>query len=141
MTSEVSNILYEIHPERRLADGGDVERFLKEVDNFTACNILYDPSHFILQQLDYCPLSTITQRISGDVPRQDAEFPPNGKKRIYGGFKAGSTDPVGFARLAMGSRLWRYFSENWPGYGFDAGRMARLPDTGVVDRECALETS
>jgi len=47
------NVCYEIHPGEDLHDGVTFERFLEEVDGHSRCNILYDPSHFILQQLDY----------------------------------------------------------------------------------------
>jgi len=47
------DICFEIHPGEDLHDGVTFERFLDEVDGHARCNILYDPSHFILQQLDY----------------------------------------------------------------------------------------
>ena len=42
---------YEIHPGEDLHDGETFERFLAE--DHSRVNILYDPSHFVLQQLDY----------------------------------------------------------------------------------------
>src|SRR5215471_182550 len=47
------DLCYEIHPGEDLHDGVTFERFLKAVDNHNRCRMLYDPSHFVLQQLDY----------------------------------------------------------------------------------------
>ena len=47
------DVCYEIHPGEDLHDGVTFERFLKATNNHKRVNILYDPSHFILQQLDY----------------------------------------------------------------------------------------
>jgi sugar phosphate isomerase/epimerase len=44
---------FELHPGEDLHDGVTFERFLEAVDNHPRANILYDPSHFMLQQLDY----------------------------------------------------------------------------------------
>jgi sugar phosphate isomerase/epimerase len=37
----------------RFIDGETYEMFLKAVNNHSRACILYDPSHFVLQQLDY----------------------------------------------------------------------------------------
>ncbi len=47
------DLCYEIHPGEDLHDGVTFEMFLERVDHHPACNMLYDPSHFVLQQLDY----------------------------------------------------------------------------------------
>ena len=47
------NVCYEIHPGEDLHDGITFEMLLERVGNHPRCNILYDPSHFVLQQLDY----------------------------------------------------------------------------------------
>ena len=47
------DIGFEIHPGEDLHDGVTFEMFLERVHNHPRCNILYDPSHLILQQLDY----------------------------------------------------------------------------------------
>jgi hypothetical protein len=47
------DLCYEIHPGEDLHDGVTYEMFLERVGNHSRCNILYDPSHFLLQQLDY----------------------------------------------------------------------------------------
>src|SRR5690606_40478097 len=47
------DLCYEIHPGEDLHDGVSYEMFLERVNNHTRANLLYDPSHFVLQQLDY----------------------------------------------------------------------------------------
>ncbi|STW40607.1 inosose isomerase [Klebsiella pneumoniae] len=47
------DVCYEIHPGEDLHDGVTFERFLALVDNHPRCNMLYDPSHLHLQQMDY----------------------------------------------------------------------------------------
>jgi sugar phosphate isomerase/epimerase len=58
------DLCYEIHPGEDLHDGVTFERFLDGVDNHPRCNILYDPSHLHLQQLDYWHLSISTMNAS-----------------------------------------------------------------------------
>ena len=46
------DLCYEIHPGEDLHDGVTFEKFLEATNNHTRANLLYDPSPFILQQLD-----------------------------------------------------------------------------------------
>ena len=77
---------FEIHPGEDLHDGATFERFLEVTDHHPAASILYDPSHFVLQQLDYLDF------IDRYHPRikcfhvKDAEFRPNGRTGVYGGY-------------------------------------------------------
>ncbi|RZK89637.1 MAG: sugar phosphate isomerase/epimerase, partial [Pedobacter sp.] len=47
------DVCYEIHPGEDLFDGETYEMFLSAVNNHPRACLLYDPSHFVLQQLDY----------------------------------------------------------------------------------------
>src|ERR1700690_2094629 len=47
------DLCFEIHPGEDLHDGISFEMFLERVGNHPRCNILFDPSHFVLQQLGY----------------------------------------------------------------------------------------
>jgi sugar phosphate isomerase/epimerase len=47
------DVCYELHPGEDLHDGVSFEMFLERVGGHPRCNILFDPSHFVLQQLDY----------------------------------------------------------------------------------------
>ena len=44
---------YELHPGSDLFDGATFERFLEVTDDHPAACVNYDPSHLLLQQLDY----------------------------------------------------------------------------------------
>ena len=47
------DVCYEIHPGEDLHDGNSFEMFLERLDGHKRCNMLYDPSHFVLQCMDY----------------------------------------------------------------------------------------
>jgi sugar phosphate isomerase/epimerase len=64
------DICYEIHPGEDLHDGVTFEMFLERVGNHARCNMLYDPSHYLLQCLDYLDNIDIYKRPDPDVPRQ-----------------------------------------------------------------------
>lgn len=55
--AEGVDVCFEIHPGEDLHDGVSFDRFLSIVDNHPRACILYDPSHFVLQQLDYLEVS------------------------------------------------------------------------------------
>jgi sugar phosphate isomerase/epimerase len=79
---------YELHPGSDLFDGCTFERFLAEVNDHPAACLNYDPSHFVLQQLDYCDfIKRYGQRITG-FHVKDAEFRPDGRCGVYGGYQS-----------------------------------------------------
>ena len=80
-------LCYEIHPGEDLHDGVTFERFLEAVDGHPAASILYDPSHFVLQQLDYLAfIDHYHDRIKA-FHVKDAEFRPSGRSGVYGGYQ------------------------------------------------------
>jgi sugar phosphate isomerase/epimerase len=82
------DVCYELHPGEDLHDGVTFERFLEAVDNHPRANILYDPSHFVLQQLDYLAFIDIYHERIKAFHVKDAEFTPNGRCGVYGGYQA-----------------------------------------------------
>jgi sugar phosphate isomerase/epimerase len=80
------DICYELHPGEDLHDGVTFERFLEAVGNHPRANILYDPSHFVLQQLDYLEFIDIYHERIKAFHVKDAEFRPNGRQGVYGGY-------------------------------------------------------
>ncbi|WP_111640751.1 sugar phosphate isomerase/epimerase family protein [Marinimicrobium alkaliphilum] len=81
------DVCYEIHPGEDLHDGATFERFLAAVDNHPRCHILYDPSHLILQQLDYIAfLEKYKDRIKL-FHVKDAEFNATAEQGVYGGYE------------------------------------------------------
>jgi sugar phosphate isomerase/epimerase len=82
------DIGFEIHPGEDLHDGITFEMFLERVNNHPRCNILFDPSHLILQQLDYLAfLDEYKERIKL-VHIKDGEFKPTAKQGVYGGYQS-----------------------------------------------------
>jgi sugar phosphate isomerase/epimerase len=81
------DLCYEIHPGEDLHDGVTYERFLKEVNNHPRACLLYDPSHFVLQQLDYLTYIDYYHERIRMFHVKDAEFNPTGKQGVYGGYQ------------------------------------------------------
>ena len=80
------DVCYEIHPGEDLHDGVTFERFLKATNNHKRVNILYDPSHFVLQQLDYITYIDHYHQFIKAFHVKDSEFNPTGKKGVFGGY-------------------------------------------------------
>ena len=79
---------YELHPGSDLYDGATYEMFLDYTDNHAAACLNYDPSHFVLQQLDYLEFIRLyAERIRG-FHVKDAEFRPSGRVGVYGGYQS-----------------------------------------------------
>jgi len=81
------DVCYEIHPGEDLHDGVTFERFLEATNNHKRVNILYDPSHFVLQQLDYLAYIDHYHQFIKMFHVKDAEFNPTGKKGAFGGYE------------------------------------------------------
>lgn len=80
-------IAYELHPGSDLFDGATFEMFLEKTRGHPAACINYDPSHFVLQQLDYCHfIELYGDRITA-FHVKDAEFYPNGRMGVYSGYQ------------------------------------------------------
>jgi len=125
------DVCYEIHPGEDLHDGITFEMFLEQVDNHPRCNILYDPSHFILQQLDYLDFIDIYKDRIRMFHVKDAEFRPNGRSGVYGGYQGWVDRPGRFRSLGDGQI----------DFGAIFAKMAANDFDGwaVVEWECALK--
>lgn len=93
---------YEIHPGEDLHDGVTFEMFLERLGNHPRANILYDPSHFVLQQLDYLSFIDIYHERIKCFHVKDAEFRPNGRSGVYGGYQSWVDRPGRFRSLGDG---------------------------------------
>ena len=79
-------VCYEVHPVEDIHDGDTFERFLEATGNHKAVNMLYDPSHFLLQQLDYIKYIDHYHEFIKSFHVKDSEFNPTGKKGVFGGY-------------------------------------------------------
>tara|TARA_R110002126_G_C10490741_1_gene504273 strand:+ start:17702 stop:18757 length:1056 start_codon:yes stop_codon:yes gene_type:complete len=112
---------YEIHPGEDVFDGVTFEMFLEKLDGHKRCTINYDPSHFLLQQLDYLAFIDIYHERISAYHVKDAEFNPNGRQGVYSGYQ-GWTERAGrFRSLGDGhvdfsgifSKLAQYDYDSW----------------------------
>ena len=125
------DVCYEIHPGEDLHDGATFERFLDEVDSHARACILYDPSHFVLQQLDYLDfIDRYHDRIRA-FHVKDAEFRPNGRSGVYGGYQSWVDRPGRFRSPGDGQVDFRAIFSKLAQYDF--------PGWAVLEWECALK--
>ncbi|MBV1909838.1 MAG: sugar phosphate isomerase/epimerase [Kangiellaceae bacterium] len=81
------DVCFELHPGEDLHDGITFERFLTAVNNHERANILYDPSHLLLQHIDYLGfIECYRERIKA-FHVKDAEYNYNAKSGVYGGYQ------------------------------------------------------
>lgn len=115
------DVCYEIHPGEDLHDGVTFERFLKATNNHSRVKILYDPSHFVLQQMDYLKYIDHYHEFIKMFHVKDAEFNANGKSGVYGGYQDWIDRPGRFRSLGDGqvdfkgifSKLSQYDFNGW----------------------------
>ncbi|WP_219222447.1 sugar phosphate isomerase/epimerase family protein [Pedobacter antarcticus] len=81
------DVCYEIHPGEDLFDGITYEMFLEKVNNHPRACLLYDPSHFVLQQLDYIQYIDFYHERIKAFHVKDAEFNPTGRQGTFGGYQ------------------------------------------------------
>ncbi len=125
------DVCYEIHPGEDLHDGITYEMFLEKVNNHPRACLLYDPSHFVLQCLDYLQYIDFYHERIRMFHVKDAEFNPTGKQGVYGGYqswveRAGRFRSLGDGQVDFGaifSKLTAYDYKGW----------------AVMEWECALK--
>jgi len=112
---------FELHPGEDLHDGVTFERFLEATGQYPRARILYDPSHFVLQQLDYLQFIDNYHPLIRAFHVKDAEFRPNGRSGVYGGYQSWLERPGRFRSLGDGqvdfgaifSKLAQYDYPGW----------------------------
>lgn len=125
------DVCYEIHPGEDLHDGATFERFLKATNNHPRANILFDPSHFVLQQLDYLDfIDRYHDRIKM-FHVKDAEFNPNGRTGVYGGYEDWQERAGRFRSLGDGQVDFKRIFSKLTQYGYDGW--------AVLEWECCLK--
>ncbi|MCB1683317.1 MAG: sugar phosphate isomerase/epimerase [Pseudomonadales bacterium] len=122
---------FELHPGEDLHDGVTFERFLEAVDNHPRAGILYDPSHFLLQQLDYLAFIDHYHDRIKMFHVKDAEFRPDGRCGVYGGYQDWIDRPGRFRSLGDGQIDFRAIFSKLAAYDF--------PGWAVLEWECCLK--
>ena len=95
-------ISYELHPGSDIFDGATFEMFLDVSDNHPAACLCYDPSHFLLQQLDYLEFIQLYGERIKSFHVKDAEFRPSGRVGVYGGYQSWAKRAGRFRSLGDG---------------------------------------
>ncbi len=126
------DVCYEIHPGEDLHDGYSYEMFLDHVNDHPRACILYDPSHFLLQQLDYLQFIDIYHDRIKMFHVKDAEFNPNGKGGVYGGYQSWINRPGRFRSLGDGQVDFASIFTKLSRYGFDGW--------AVMEWECCIKS-
>jgi len=125
------DLCYEVHPTEDLHDGLTFERFLEKTHNHPRCNIMYDPSHLVLQGIDYLTyIDHYHPRIKA-FHVKDAEFRPNGKTGAYGGYQPWTSRAGRFRSPGDGQTDFSGIFSKLTGYGFDGW--------AVLEWECCFK--
>jgi sugar phosphate isomerase/epimerase len=127
------DVCYEAHAGEDLHDGTTYEMFLDQVGQHPRACLLYDPSHFVLQQLDYLQYIDFYHERIRAFHVKDAEFNPTGRQGVYGGFqswleRAGRFRSLGDGQVdfkAIFSKMAQYNYAGW----------------AVLEWECAIKNS
>jgi sugar phosphate isomerase/epimerase len=125
------DVCYEIHPGEDLHDGVSYELFLDKVNQHSRACLLYDPSHFVLQCLDYISyIDHYHERIKM-FHVKDAEFNPTGKQGVYGGYQNWVDRAGRFRSLGDGQVDFKQIFSKLATYGYDGW--------AVLEWECAIK--
>ncbi|WP_333713757.1 sugar phosphate isomerase/epimerase family protein [Yoonia sp.] len=125
------DLCYEIHPGEDLHDGVTFEMFLDRLGGHARCNMLYDPSHYVLQCLDYIDHIDIYKDRIKMFHVKDAEFNPTGRQGVYGGYqswvdRAGRFRSLGDGQVDFAAIFSKMAANDFGGWA-------------VVEWECALK--
>ncbi|MFC0397808.1 sugar phosphate isomerase/epimerase family protein [Paraburkholderia rhizosphaerae] len=125
------DVCYELHPGEDLHDGVTFERFLATLNDHPRANILFDPSHYVLQQLDYLEFIDIYHERIKAFHVKDAEFRPTGRQGVYGGYsgwveRAGRFRSLGDGQVDFSAIFSKMAQYDYPGWA-------------VLEWECALK--
>ncbi len=125
------DVCYEIHPGEDLHDGITYEMFLERTGHHDRCRMLYDPSHYVLQCLDYLENIDIYKDRIRMFHVKDAEFNPNGRQGVYSGYQSWVNRAGRFRSLGDGQVDFGAIFSKMAANGFDGW--------AVVEWECCLK--
>ncbi len=125
------DVCYEIHPGEDIHDGATFERFVDAVGGHARACINYDPSHFLLQQLDYVAFIDLYHERIKAFHAKDAEFNPSGRIGVYGGYESWINRAGRFRSLGDGQVDFNGIFSKLAQYDYDSW--------AVLEWECALK--
>ena len=127
------DLCFEIHPGEDVHDGISFEMFLERVGNHARCNLLFDPSHFVLQQLDYLEYLDLYHDRIKMFHVKDAGFRPTGRQGVYGGYQSWMNRAGRFRSLGDGQVDFGAIVSKLTQYGFDGW--------AVLEWECCIKSA
>jgi sugar phosphate isomerase/epimerase len=125
------DLCYELHPGEDLHDGITFERFLEAVGNHSRANILYDPSHMVLQCMDYLQFIDIYHERIKMFHVKDAEYNATGRAGVYGGYQGWIDRPGRFRSLGDGQVNFKSVFSKMAQYDFSGW--------AVLEWECCIK--
>ena len=126
-----TDVCFELHPGEDLHDGVTFERFLDATGGHNRANILYDPSHFLLQQMDYLGFIDVYHERIKAFHVKDAEFSPTARSGVYGGYQGWLERPGRFRSLGDGQVDFKGIFSRFAQYDY--------PGWAVLEWECCLK--
>ncbi len=123
---------YEIHPGEDVFDGATFEMFLDALGGHSRCQINYDPSHFLLQQMDYLAFIDIYHDRICAFHVKDAEFNPDGRQGVYSGYQSWKNRAGRFRSLGDGQVDFNGIFSKLAQHGYDSW--------AVLEWECCLKS-
>jgi sugar phosphate isomerase/epimerase len=127
------DLCFELHPAEDLHDGVTFDRFLDVVDEHPRANILFDPSHMVLQQMDYLGFLDIYHERVRAFHVKDAEFRPSALSGVYGGYQDWIDRPGRFRSLGDGQVDFGQIFSKLAQYDY--------PGWAVLEWECCIKDS
>jgi sugar phosphate isomerase/epimerase len=124
---------YEIHPGEDVFDGATFEMFVDACGGHVAAMINYDPSHFVLQQLDYLAFIDLYHDRINAFHVKDAEFNPDGRQGVYSGYQPWANRAGRFRSLGDGQVDFAGIFSKLTQYGYDSW--------AVMEWECCIKSA
>ena len=127
------NVGYEIHPGEDVHDGVTFEMFLERLNGHPRCQINYDPSHFLLQQMDYLGFVDVYAERICAFHVKDAEFNASPKQGVYSGYQPWVDRAARFRSLGDGQVDFKAIFSKMQAIGYDSW--------AVLEWECCLKNA
>ena len=125
------DVCYEVHPGEDIFDGTTYEMFLEEVHQHPRACLLYDPSHFVLQQLDYIHYIDLYHERIKAFHVKDAEFNPSGRQGTFGGYQSWANRAGRYRSPGDGQVDFKTIFSKLTQYGYDGW--------AVMEWECCIK--
>ena len=125
------DLCFELHPGEDVFDGATFEQFVDAARGHRRLNINYDPSHFLLQGLDYLGFVDLYHDRIRAFHVKDAEFNPTARQGFYSGFRPWIERAARFRSLGDGQVDFGSIFSKLAQHGYDGW--------AVLEWECCLK--